>query len=43
MAERFGVDLDRAVAECAVRYLSTCPESRTGGPGSDGYSQWRVQ
>ena len=35
MAERFGVDLDRAVAECAVRYLGTCPESRAGGPGSD--------
>lgn len=36
MAERFApVDLNRAVAECAARYLGTCPESRIGGTGSD--------
>ena len=36
MAERFAaVDLDRAVAECATRYLGTCEGSRNGeGPAT---------
>jgi hypothetical protein len=33
MAERFAVDLDRVVAECAARYLGTCEGTRNKPSG----------